>query len=115
MANYIDYIQKMSCTLKRNDMLGDDHKYVKMLESIIDESIIDTSDHCSSSSSSNNKARDAFETICQDPEVHKLYFPINIDFEKQTAWLRHVLCGQFLCAPHGRLHAVLIQSHRGAN
>jgi hypothetical protein len=107
MENYIAYILHMFGRLMHKDarrVLGNDNRYIKMLKCIIDESIVDMSDDCQV------KARDAFEAICQDPEIHKVYFPIHIDSEKQSEWLRHVLCGQYLCAPNRRLQEVYSRS-----
>ena len=96
MSHLIDYIQNMSDMLA--DKLGVEHKYIRMLSSIIKEQDID-------------RAAEAIDVICQDPVIHKLYFPINIDAVKQAEWCEHVLCGH-KCAPQKRLHDVYCLSNQ---
>lgn len=71
----MQYIQHMSYVLE--DKLGANHKNSELLKSIVNPS----------------EARNAIETICHDPEIHKIYFPVHVDTSAQVAWCKNVLCG----------------------
>ena len=107
MTYIIEYIQHTFDRLV--DKLGEDHVYIRTIVSIIDEAAgKDIPDSLA------EKADQLITTICHDPVIQKLYFPINIDIEMQAEWLEHVFCGH-KCAPNGRLQDVLCRSHGVVN
>ena len=97
MTYIIEYIQHTFDMLV--DKLGEDHVYIRTIESIINEAAgkdrEDIPDSCIV------KARQLINTICHDPVIQKMYFPINIDIEMQarhrvvgTRFLRTQMCAQ---------------------
>lgn len=78
MSLVLQYVQHASVVL--NSKLGEHHKYSQVLKSIID-----TSDE--------TQAGIIISTICHDPEIHKIYFPVHIDTHAQVIWCTNVLCG----------------------
>ena len=81
------------------DRLGEKHKYNEMLQAIILAVPFVESD-----------AAIAIDTVCNDPEIQKLYFPILIDASAQGMYCRHVLC-RYECAPNKHLLNMYLRSN----
>lgn len=91
----LEYIQNLAWELEIT--LGAHHKYYNTLEGIIKDK-------------NNHMAQIAIAIVCNDPEIQKAYFPINIDAEKQAIWCKHMLCG-YECAPN----ETVLDVHRRSN
>ncbi len=77
----MNYICNMQHILSKK--LGPNHKYNDALNLVITDNIYDEL-----------QADLLIKTICQDPEIHALYFPVHadVDFEIKETFCRHELC-----------------------
>ena len=92
---YIEYAQNMMYELCFR--LGPDHKYNKVLQSILD-------------AQDSDQASNMIATVCDDPDIQKLYFPIHIDAVAQAEWCRAHMC-RIQCAPKRSVEDVYMKSN----